>query len=127
MKFTESMLNGYSQPLGATEDQQCKNAIRMVSDALKRLGFTDDGKEIALKGCTFLTEEGPHNLTKALIQEGYGHTKEVLGELKKREDFKDAVEHLNDDEDFGEGEYFDMRSILLTAADESEEIEEDAV
>ena len=48
MKFTESMLDGYSQPLGTTEDQQCKNAIRMVSDALKRLGLTDDGKEIAL-------------------------------------------------------------------------------
>ena len=48
MTFTESMLDDYSQPLGATEDQQCKNTIRMVSDALKRLGFTDDGKEIAL-------------------------------------------------------------------------------
>ena len=82
-----------------------------------------DGKEIPLKGCTFLTEEGPHNLTKALIQEGYGHTKDVLDELKHREDFKDAVEHLNDDESFGEGEYFDMRSILLTAAEESDEEE----
>lgn len=84
-----------------------------------------DGKEVALKGCAFLTDEGPHNLTKALIQEGYGHTKEVLGELKHREDFKDAVEHLNDDESFGEGEYFDMRSILLTAAEESDEEELD--
>ena len=48
MKFTETMLDGYSQPLSATEDQHCKNAIRMVSDALKKLGFTDDGKEIGL-------------------------------------------------------------------------------
>ncbi len=47
MKFTEAMLDGYCQPISATEDQQCKNAIRMVSDALKKLGFTDDGKEIA--------------------------------------------------------------------------------
>ncbi len=46
MKFTESMLEEYSKPLSATEDQQCKNAIRMVSDALKKIGFTDDGKEI---------------------------------------------------------------------------------
>lgn len=46
MKFTESMLDDYSQPLSQTEDQQCKNAIRMVSDALKKLGFTDDDKEI---------------------------------------------------------------------------------
>lgn len=46
MKFTESMLEGYSQPLSATEDGQCKNAIRMVADALKRLGFTDDNAAI---------------------------------------------------------------------------------
>ena len=48
MKFTESMLDSYSQPLSATEDQHCKNAIRMVSDSLKRLGFTDDGKDVSL-------------------------------------------------------------------------------
>lgn len=42
MKFTESMLDNYSQPLSAGEDAQCKNAIRMMADALKQLGFTDD-------------------------------------------------------------------------------------
>ena len=46
MKFTESMLDAYSQPLSATEDGQCKNAIRMVADALKKLGFTDDNAAI---------------------------------------------------------------------------------
>lgn len=46
MKFTESMLTTYSQPLSATEDGQCKNAIRMVADALKTLGFTDDNAAI---------------------------------------------------------------------------------
>lgn len=39
MKFTESMLNAYSQPLSATEEEQCRNAIRMVADALKTFGF----------------------------------------------------------------------------------------
>lgn len=47
MKFTEAMLDGYSQPLSATEDTQCKNAIGMVRDALKVLSFTDDNKAIA--------------------------------------------------------------------------------
>lgn len=42
MKFTESMLDGYSQPLSDTEDAKCKNAIRMVGDSLKNLGFKDD-------------------------------------------------------------------------------------
>lgn len=46
MKFTEAMLEEYSKPLSETEDNHCKNAIRMVSDALKPLGFTDDGKGI---------------------------------------------------------------------------------
>jgi hypothetical protein len=81
----------------------------------------EDGKEKALKGCTFLTEEGPHNLVKALIEEGYGHTGEVLKELKHRDDFRDAVEHLNDEEDFGEGEFFDMRSVLLAEDGEEED------
>ncbi len=43
MKFTENMLNEYSQPLSITEDTQCKNAISMVADALKKYGLSDDG------------------------------------------------------------------------------------
>lgn len=46
MKFTESMLEQYAAPLSETEEQQCKNAIAMVRDALKPLGFTDNGKDI---------------------------------------------------------------------------------
>lgn len=41
MIFTEDMLITYSQPLSATEDQQCKNAIRMVIDAIKPFGFSE--------------------------------------------------------------------------------------
>ena len=48
MKFTEAMLDAYSQPLSATEDQHCKNAIRMVSNSLKKLGFAEDGNGIRL-------------------------------------------------------------------------------
>jgi hypothetical protein len=46
MKFTESMLDEYSQPLSSTEDAQCKQAISTVRDALKVLSFTDDGRGI---------------------------------------------------------------------------------
>ena len=48
MKFTEAMLDNYSQPLSATEDQHCKNAILLVRDALKGLGFNNDGRELSL-------------------------------------------------------------------------------
>lgn len=46
LKFTEDQLRLYAAPLSETENQQCLNAIDMVRDALKRLGFTDDNKEI---------------------------------------------------------------------------------
>lgn len=49
MKFTETMLNNYSQPLSQTEDQQCKNAISMVVNALKPLGFQE--KETVWSPC----------------------------------------------------------------------------
>lgn len=46
MKFTEEQLKLYAAPLSETENQKCLNAIGMVRDALKNLGFTDDGKNI---------------------------------------------------------------------------------
>lgn len=46
MKFKENELIGYAAPLSESENQKCLNAISMVRDALKELGFTDDGKSI---------------------------------------------------------------------------------
>lgn len=46
MKFTEEELKLYAAPLSETENQKCLNAIEMVRDALKCLGFTDEGKQI---------------------------------------------------------------------------------
>lgn len=39
MIFTEEMLKKYARPLSETEEAMCKNAINMVMDALKGLGF----------------------------------------------------------------------------------------
>lgn len=47
MKFTEEQLKNYAAPLSETENQKCLNAIGMVRDALKPLGFTDDNKSIS--------------------------------------------------------------------------------
>lgn len=44
MKFTEAQLKQFAAPLSETENQKCLNAIGMVRDALKNLGFTDDRK-----------------------------------------------------------------------------------
>lgn len=48
MKFTEEQLKGYALPLSQTEEERCKNAIRMVRDAMKLIGYSDDNKEIQL-------------------------------------------------------------------------------
>lgn len=47
MRFTEAQLKQFAAPLSDTENQLCLNAIIMVRDALKRLGFTDDNRSIA--------------------------------------------------------------------------------
>ena len=85
---------------------------------LRKWRVTPEGEK-ADKGFGFLTEEGPHELAKVLIHEGYGHTKDILKELRHREDFKESVNHLFDDdsEESGNGDFFDMRDILLTEDD----------
>ena len=77
-----------------------------------------EGKEKANKGVSFLTEEGPHELAKVLVHEGFGHTKDILKELRVRDDFKESVSHINEEEDVGEGEYFDMRQLLENVDEE---------
>lgn len=52
-----------------------------------------DGEETPGKGTAFLTEDGPDSLTKILLEEGYGHTKEILNSIKDRDDFR---KELND-------------------------------
>jgi len=77
-----------------------------------RKWIVKDGEEVANKGFSFLTEEGPHVLTHTLIKEGYGKTKEIIKNIKDRVDFRESVEHLYDEESDSE-DYFDMRDALL--------------
>jgi len=49
MIFTEDRLRLLAAPLSASEDDACKNAIRMVRDALKPLGLTEDYRGIVKK------------------------------------------------------------------------------
>ena len=72
-----------------------------------------DGNERMLKGCSFLTEDGPHELTHALVEEGFGKTEKILGAIKNRSDFPEAVrdcygDKVPDDID----ETFDLRTII---------------
>ena len=52
------------------------------------------GEEIAGKGVSFVTEEGPENLIQALLENGYGDTRKTLNGIKNREDFLVAVKEV---------------------------------
>ena len=46
MKYTEKQISKMASPISQSENEKCKNAIRMVRDAMKKLNYTDDGKDI---------------------------------------------------------------------------------
>lgn len=46
LKYTEQQVSKMASSISQTEDEKCKNAIRMVRDAMKKLNYTDDGKDI---------------------------------------------------------------------------------
>lgn len=48
MKFSEEQLKKYALPISQTEEERCKNALRMVRDAMKLIGYSDGDKEIRL-------------------------------------------------------------------------------
>ena len=60
-----------------------------------RRWIVDINEEKALKGVSFLTDDGPNNLVNVLLDKGFGKTNEVLEVLSTRNDFKDALESLN--------------------------------
>lgn len=73
----------------------------------------DINKEQALKGVSFLTDEGPHNLTNTLIKLGYGKTEEILKTLSERDDFKDAIKNYDKPQHLKKsGKYLDPKEIL---------------
>ena len=43
------------------------------------------------KGVTFLTDDGPKNLAKAIIKKAFGDTAEYIEALKDRDDFDDSL------------------------------------
>lgn len=83
---------------------------------LRKWRTTPEGEERADKGFSFLTDNGPHELTHVLVRQGFGNTKETLKALKEREDFPDAVENLfkkDEKAKSSSGEFFDIRTALL--------------
>lgn len=81
---------------------------------LRKWRITPEGDERPDKGFSFLTEEGPHELVRVLIHNGYGRTKDILTELSSRDDFIESVQNLGTKEAVSSsGEYFDIRKELV--------------
>ena len=52
-----------------------------------RKWFNTATGETMSKGVSFITEDGPHELVKVMVEQGYGHTKDIVEALKLRDDF----------------------------------------
>lgn len=83
-----------------------------------RKWFTNsDGEEIAGKGVSFITEEGPGELVKALIKHDFGDTREILEQLSEREDFTESLESLGVDTSIvgtvSKDDYYDPKELIV--------------
>ncbi|MGL5749330.1 MAG: hypothetical protein ACRCXT_02295, partial [Paraclostridium sp.] len=81
---------------------------------LRKYYINSDGEEVVGKGLSFMTEEGPHELTKSLIDNGYGHTQDIIEGVMNRPDFEQCLEYAKDGvrpEDNNDI-YFDPKGIL---------------
>ena len=73
-----------------------------------------DGQERAMKGVT-MTDDGANELTGVLVEQGYGNTKRIAKALAKRDDYNDAMDHLDDvEEDINDDseDYYDPSELL---------------
>lgn len=83
---------------------------------------SSDGTETVGKGVSFITEEGPHELTRILVENDYGYTDEIINGIKNRKDFMTSLVKVLNEEDTKElglenvdpnEEYFDPVESLL--------------
>lgn len=83
---------------------------------------SSDGTETVGKGVSFITEEGPHELTRILVENDYGYTDEIINGIKNRKDFMTSLVKVLNEEDTEElglenvdpnEEYFDPVESLL--------------
>lgn len=97
---------------------------------IRKYMIDSDGNEVIGKGIGFLSDTGPHELVKVMVENGYGKTIQVLEGIKERDDFMPSLSKVlsnsqmgelseaNPDLDFAdeeeEQEYFDPRKLVLT-------------
>ena len=99
---------------GTPDESKAKLEIRKI--------YFQNGEEKNGKGYTFSTPEGPNELVHGLIKVGFGDTKEILRQVRTRDDFLEAATTINDDnEGSDDGEMFDMRDLFKAIEEDDEE------
>ena len=91
-----------------TEDSEVKLDLR-------KYVTKSDGTEQMMRGCSF-DDEAANELTRVLVDTGYGDTRDLIDSLRQREDFDSSYEDsINgvSNSDTSDAEYFDIRSEML--------------
>lgn len=70
-----------------------------------------NGEERAMKGIG-LSDEGADTLTKTLVEQGYGKTKDLVLALRNRSDYSVEYEQDAPESDDGSEEYYDPSELL---------------
>lgn len=65
---------------------------------IRKYNYTDEGERYS-KGISFLTEDGPDELVKILLEEGYGKPDEIAEAIKSRDDIMKAFAEIKDGDD----------------------------
>ena len=89
---------------------------------LRKWYTTPNGEKIG-KGFGFLTEEGPGELARILLEKGYGETDQIIEAIKDRDNFKSSLIRVlgNETQELGidleEGDtsdiYYDPKEVLI--------------
>ena len=90
---------------------------------IRKWAIQDDGTERSLRGIT-LTDDGGHELTNVLVEQGYGDTKRIIKALINRDEYEDVMQHLDDDDEYiddSEEMYYDPSELLLLSPAYGEE------
>ena len=85
----------------------------------------DETGETTLKGYSFSSPEGVHELSEGLVSAGFGNTKNILNSIKDRDDFKEAVQSIynGEDEEDQDPNSFSMKDFLLGISSTDSDLE----
>lgn len=83
---------------------------------LRKYYATSEGERMN-KGVSFLTEEGPHELTRVLIDNNFGNAEEIANSIRNNrpdilKELAKDIETIKENPDFKPDDYYDPRELL---------------